>query len=406
MIRQIMHIDLDAFFVSVEQALNPKLKGKPVVVGGRADRRGVVAAASYEARAFGLHSAMPLATASRLCPHAIFIEGNFAKYREASRKFMAILADFSPYLEPMGLDEAYLDATGFESIHGSIRQMAVKVKQRTGDELGLCASIGIACNKIVAKIASDSSKPDGLLEVPVGEERSFLKLLPAAKLPGIGKNSERILHSLGIDTIGQLAAMPLDVLKSHFGAAGEQMHQHANGIDESKVEPPGEAKSISRETTFEKDTKELSLLETTLRYLSERVGSDLRQKDKLARCVTMKVRYKDFTTITRQHTLKQASDTDQTIFNTGLKLLTKEVSGEKQPVRLIGIGVSGLIEAGRQLDMLDPSAQRLNKLNTAIDLIRRKYGFTAIQTGRTMLLKDLFTPNKDGYTLQTPGLSR
>ena len=405
MARRIMHIDLDAFFVSVEQVLNPKLKGKPVVVGGRPDRRGVVAAASYEARAFGLHSAMPLATASRLCPQAIFIEGDFSKYREASQKFMAILGDFSPYLEPMGIDEAYLDATGFESLHGSIRHMAVKIKQRVKNELDLCASIGIASSKVVAKITSELSKPDGLLEVPPGKERSFLKPLPIAKLPGIGKKSAQTLKGLGINTIGQLANTPLEVLRSHFGAYGRLIHDHANGIDDSKVEPPGAAKSISRETTFNKDTRDSSLLKGTLRYLSERVGSDLRQKGKLAECIALKLRYADFTTITRQHTLPQATDADQTIFDTGLNLLKKELSGEKQLVRLIGIGVSNLVEASRQLNMLDSSAQRMERLNAAIDRIRKKYGFTAIQTGRTSRLKDIFPESGEGYTSHTPSLS-
>lgn len=406
MVRRIMHIDLDAFFVSVEQVLTPGLKGKPVVVGGKPDRRGVVAAASYEARAFGIHSAMPLATASRLCPQAIFIEGNFARYREASEKFMAILADFSPYLEPMGIDEAYLDVTGFESLHGSIRQMAVKIKQRVRYELGLCASIGIASNKIVAKVASERSKPDGLLEVPAGEERSFLSPLPVGKLPGIGQKSEQVLKSLGVSTIGQLANLPLVVLKSHFGIYGRLVHDHANGIDESQVMPPGEAKSISRETTFEKDTRNASLLKATLRYLGERVGSDLRQKGKLARCIGIKLRYADFTTITRQRTLGQASDTDQTIFDTGLKLMKKELAKEKRVVRLIGIGVSHLVESGRQLSLLDASPQRLEMLNATIDRIRQKYGFTAIQTGRTLRLKDIFPETDEGYTLHTPSLSR
>ena len=180
MTRQIMHIDLDAFFVSVEQALNPDLKGKPVIVGGKPERRGVVAAASYEARAFGLHAGMSLITASRLCPKAIFIEGDFHKYRDASQKFMAVLSDYSPFLEPMGLDEAYLDVTGFESLHRSIGKMAASIKQRIKDELGICASVGIASGKVVAKVASEMSKPDGLLEVPAGEERSFLSPLPVA----------------------------------------------------------------------------------------------------------------------------------------------------------------------------------------------------------------------------------
>ena len=201
MARRIMHIDLDAFFVSVEQVLNPELRGKPVVVGGKRDRRGVVASASYEARSFGLHAGMPLTTACRLCPQATLIEGSFSKYGDASQRFMAILADFSPFLEPVSLDEAYLEATGFESIYGSIHQMAVAIKQRIKDELGLCASIGIASSKVVAKVASELSKPDGLLEVADGEACSFLAPLPIAKLPGIGRKGERILNGLGINTI-------------------------------------------------------------------------------------------------------------------------------------------------------------------------------------------------------------
>jgi DNA polymerase-4 len=406
MARRIMHIDLDAFFVSVEQAENPQLKGKPVVVGGRPQGRGVVASASYEARAFGLHAGMPLATASRLCPQAIFIQGSFPKYREASRKFMAILADFSPFLEPMGLDEAYLDATGFESIHGSIRQMAVKIKQRIKDELGLTASIGIAGGKVIAKVASELAKPDGLLEVAAGKERSFLAPLAIARLPGIGKKTEQKLKSLNINTIGKLSTMSLKALKSHFGASGEVLRRFARGIDDREVEPPAAAKSISRETTFGQDTRDLSMLKSTLRYLGERVGADLRQKGKRARCVTLKLRYADFTTITRRQTLSQTTDSDQTIFDTGQKLLNKALSEEKQAVRLIGIGVSELVEAGKQLDMLDTSAQRQEQLNKAIDRIRKKYGFTAIQTGRTLKLKDIFPEGGEGYTLQTPSLSR
>lgn len=404
--RQIMHVDLDAFFVSVEQVLNPALQGKPVVVGGRPDRRGVIASASYEARAFGLHAGMPLATAARLCPRATFIEGNFTRYRDASQKFMAILADFSPLIEPMGLDEAYIDATGFDSIYGSTHQMAENIKRRVKDELGLHASIGIAGCKVAAKVASELSKPDGLLEVAAGKERSFLAPLPVSKLPGVGRKSQRALSSLGIHTIGELAATPLNVLKRHFGIASEWLHNHANGIDDRKVEPPGAAKSISRETTFGEDTKDISLLKATLRYLSERVGSTLRRRDKRARCITLKLRFADFTTITRNHTLSQPGDTDQAIFETGQKLLKKSLAQEKQPVRLIGIGVSKLTEPGGQLDMLDTSAQRQEQLNKAIDRIRKKYGFTAIQTGRTLLLKDLFPTDKDGYTLQTPSLSR
>ncbi len=389
--KTIIHIDLDAFFVSVEQVLNPELKGKPVVVGGKPDRRGVVAAASYEARAFGIHSGMPLVTAVRLCPKTIFIEGNFAGYREFSQKFMAILNDFTPFIEPMGIDEAYLDVTGFESIHGSIRQMADKMKQRIQSELGLCASVGIASCKVVAKVASDLSKPDGLIEVAPGEERDFLAPLPVEKLPGVGKQTVKVVKGLGVHTIGGLSQMPPYTLKSRFGTAGETLHLFANGIDNRQVLPPGEAKSISRETTFGEDTRDRSFLEATLWVQSEKVGADLRERGKQARCVTLKVRYADFATITRSNTLRETASTDQKIFETGVGLLERALEKEKQAVRLIGIGVSNLVEASQQATLFAPSDRKLEELNKAVDRIRDRYGFGAIQTGRAIRLKDIST---------------
>jgi DNA polymerase-4 len=332
---------------------------------------------------------MPLSTAARLCPHAIFIEGNYHRYAEVSKKFMAILADFSPFLEPMGLDEAYMDVTGFESLHGSIRQMALKIKQRVKDELGIIASVGIAACKIVAKVASDESKPDGLIEVPPGGEAVFLSPLAIRKLPGVGKKTEQVLTGLGIRTIGQLARMPTNALKSRFGVFGDVLHRHANGIDDSLVTPPEEAKSISRETTFEEDTHDNVLLAGTMSYLAERVGADLRELGKQAKCVSIKVRYTDFTTITRQRTLPQSTDVDQTIFQTGNDLMQKVVTADRQAIRLIGIGVSSLSEPGMQLSLMNGTEQRLEKLNRAVDRIRDKYGFTAIQTGRTVQLKNL-----------------
>ncbi|MGA3094763.1 MAG: DNA polymerase IV [Dehalococcoidales bacterium] len=403
---RIIHVDLDAFFVSVEQVDHPELRGKPVVVGGRPDTRGVVAAASYEARAFGVHSAMPLRTAARLCPQCIFVEGNFARYAEASRKFMAMLADFTPFLEPMGLDEAYMDVTGFESLHGSMRAMALTIKKRVKDDLGINVSVGIANSRVVAKIASDASKPDGLIEVPPGGETAFLAPLPIRRMPGIGEKTEPVLKRLGIDTIGKLARVPAEELKKLLGGHGEHLRNMALGLDDSPVLPPGEAKSMSRETTFAEDLRDRTVLEATLRYLAERVGRKLRQSGKLARCVTIKLRYADFATITRNHTLPQATVADGVIFEAGLKLLHTAMLKEKRAVRLIGIGVTGFTEAGQQLSLLDNSTLRLAKLDKAVDRIREKYGFGAIQTGRTMKLRELFEENERGYSLHTPGLSR
>ena len=394
---RIMHIDLDAFFVSVEQVFNPALRGKPVVVGGRLGQRGVVTSASYETRPFGLHAGMPLSHANRLCPQAIFVESNFSRYRETSRRFMAILADFSPEIEPGGLDEAYLDATGFESIYGSVGQMVSSLKERIRCELGIVASIGIASNKLVAKVASAESKPDGLLESAVGKEAAFLAPLPIRKLPGVGKKTEEVLIGLGVKTIGDITDLPVNTMKRRFGVFGEHLIRSARGIDESKVRPPGEAKSISRETTFARDIADSDHLEATLSQLSENVAADLRKHNKQARHVTLKLRWADFTTITRSCTLKQATGISGDISGAGKQLLKRELLTRRQPVRLIGIGISGLVTPAQQLNMLDDKSQRLEQINVAIDKIRDKYGFTAVGTGRLLALKDMFSDNSEGH---------
>jgi DNA polymerase-4 len=403
--RRILHVDLDAFFVSVEQALAPDLVGKPVVVGGQPDRRGVVASASYEARVFGIIAGMPLAQAYRLCPQAFFLQGCFPAYRDASEKFMTILANFSPCLEPAGLDEAYLDITGCE-LFGTPYQLADSIKKLVKKELKLIASIGIASCKVVAKIASDSGKPDGLVEVTDGQENQFLAPLPVVSLPGVGKKTEQSLKEMGIKTIGQLAALPLQVIKDRFGSYGLMIHHYANGIDNRKVETPGQAKSISRETTFAEDTSDKVFLQAMLRYLCERVGAELRQEIKQARTVTLKLRYSDFETITRRFSSREAIDADELIFAGAVKLLEQTLSGKRKQVRLIGMGVSNLVGYGKQLNLLDSRPQRLGHLDKAIDRIRNKYGFTAIQTGRTLLLKDIFDRREDDYVLETPSLSR
>ncbi len=383
-VRRVIHADLDAFFVSVEQALDHSLRGKPVVVGGKPEGRGVVASASYEARAFGIKAGMPVATAHRLCPHAIFMSGKFPRYVDASKKFMAILADFSPFLEPGGLDEAYLEATGFESLYGTIYNMGSLIKKRVREELDLPVSIGIAGCKIVAKVASAASKPDGLFEIPPGKDAEFLAPLSVGKLPGVGKKTEAILTGLGVKTIGNLAHVPDSLLKSRFGVFGGHLKRFANAIDDRPVEPPGEAKSVSRETTFAEDSSDIEFLRSVLWRLTEKVGADLRSMDKMARCINLKLRYSDFTTITRSLTLKQGTDRDQDIYESGRLMFEKAVMANKEPVRLIGIGVSGFVQKSIQLDMLDDRAKRLSELNQTIDRIRDKYGFEAIKMGRGM----------------------
>jgi len=379
MARCIFHIDLDAFFVSVEQVLDPRLKGKPVIVGGDPERRGVVASASYEARPFGIHAGMPLSRARRLCPQAIFIRANFSRYRDASAKFMEILADFSPHIEPLGLDEAYLDVTGYEQPYGSTRELALAIKERIYKELKLTASVGIATCKVVAKIASDLCKPDGLLEVAPGGEQDFLNRLPVAKLPGVGKKTEQALKSMGISTIGELASAPQERIREQFGAIGIVIHSYARGIDDRRVEAPGEPKSISKQITFAKDSLDRHFLEAELRGVCQEVGEELRCRNKKAKCVAIRLRYADFKTITRQLSLKQLVASNQLIFTTALQLLNKALAQRAKPVRLIGVKVSNLVAQEKQLHMFNSGAEKLDK---AIDKIRRKYGPTAIKTGK------------------------
>ena len=381
MARCIFHIDLDAFFVSVEQVLNPELKGKPVIVGGDPERRGVVASASYEARPFGIHSGMPSAKARRLCPQAIFIRSHFSLYKDASAKFMNILGDFSPQIEPLGFEEAYLDVTGCEEPYGSHRQLALAIKERINKELKLTGSVGIATCKVVAKIASDLCKPDGLLEIAPGEEQAFLNPLPVAKLPGVGKKTEQTLKEMGITTIGELASLPLGTIKRQFGATGAVLHSYARGIDEREVEAPGEAKSISQQLTFARDTLDRNFLEANLHNLCQEVCQDLRSQNKRAKCVAIRLRYADFKTITRQVILREASDVTQVIFATAQQLLSKALAQQEKPVRLIGIRISSLVGEGKQLPMFDSGTKKPEHLDKAIDKIRRKYGSTAIKTG-------------------------
>ena len=392
--RTIFHIDLDAFFVTVEQVLNPVLRGKPVIVGGRPEGRGVVAAASYEARKYGVHSAMPIARAKKLCPQAVFLTGNYRKYVEFSQKFMDVLGDYTPSLQSGGLDEAYLDVTGCENF-GSWRGLAMKMKQRITKDTGLVASIGIAACRVVAKVASDYGKPDGLIEVLPGEERAFLSTLPVRRLPGVGEKTGKVLKTMGIEIIGQLADMPDGSFRTRFGDGMAWLQQHARGIDDSPVEARGEAKSISRETTFEKDTVDSAMLRATLRYFAEKLGAELRDMDKMTRTVTLKLRYADFETISRGATSKEATNLDDTIFRAAVHLLESALGKKYRPVRLIGLEVSNFSCGAKQLGLFDAETNRLEQLDRAIDRVRDKYGFDSIQTGYTLELKQRQNPG--GY---------
>lgn len=387
--RSIFHIDLDAFFVSVEQVLNPALRGKPVIVGGRPEGRGVVSAASYEARKYGVHSAMPLSRAKRLCPQAVFLTGNYRKYVEFSHKFMAILGDYTPSLQPGGLDEAYLDVTGCEN-YGSWRALATKMKQRIKKETGLVASVGIAPCRVVAKVASDLGKPDGLVEVLPGNERVFLAALPVRKLPGVGEKTGKALKMMGIETIGQLADLPDSLFRSRFGEGMVWLQQHARGVDDSPVEAYGEAKSISRETTFASDTMDLAFLRGNLRYFAEKLGAELREEGKSVRTVTLKLRYSDFETVNRSSTAREGTNLDDAIFQSAVRLLEKTLGNRFKPVRLIGLEVSHFSGGETQLSFFDAEARRLEQLDRAIDQVRDKYGFDAIQTGYTLDLKQKY----------------
>ncbi len=406
MVRRIFHVDLDAFFVAVERSLDSSLVGKPVVVGGVPGGRGVVACASYEARAYGLRAGMPLYQSQRLCPKAIFVPGRYSRYQEVSEKFMGILGDYTPFIEPMGIDEAYLDMTGFESLYGPMEGIARTIKERIKKEAVVTASIGIASSRVVAKVASDYDKPDGLVEVPPGQDAAFLAPLPVGQLPGVGSKTEEVLKRFDITTVGQLAALSPVTLRRIFGVWGDLLHMWASGLDNSVVAPPGEAKSISRETTFAEDTLDMSFLRGILRYLGERVGASLRRQGKLARCVTLKLRYRDFETVSRHSTLKIPADDDATIFETGEHLLAKALKERRDKVRLIGIGVQNLMSPGHQLSLFGSGSSSRRSLSEAMDVIRDRYGYTSIQRGLTYGLRDAFGEENGHFILKTPALSR
>jgi DNA polymerase IV len=401
--RQILHVDLDAFFVAVEQARDPSLRGKAVVVGGDPGGRGVVATASYEARQFGVRSGMPLRTARRLASDAIFLRGDFKEYSRVSTSFHAVLRDYSPLVESGGLDEAYIDLTGCEPLVGSAEQAAQSLRRHVRTELGIAASVGIASSRLVAKVASDAAKPDGVIEVPPGGEPGFLAPMPLRALPMLGPSMEKRLEQLGLRTLGQLAALPVATLEGLFGRHGRVIWQRAQGIDATPVGGEAGAKSISREGTFSSDVVDPQHLRAVLRAFSESVGSQLRQQGRRARTVTLKLRWEDFTTISRSITLSRPVSSNDAIFNAANGLLENVRESNRRPVRLIGVGANGLLDDAVQLSLEPTFESKAESLSQMFDRVRGKYGRRSLQTGRTAF--DKATAREESIFERSAGLS-
>lgn len=381
---KILHVDMDAFYVSVEEWNNPALKGKPVVVGGRAETRGVVAAANYVSRQFGVHSAMPTARAKRLCPDLIIIAGNHRHYAEVSSQIRAIFHRYTPLVEPLSLDEAFLDVAASKKLFGTAVDIGQRIKHEIKSELGLTASVGVAPNKFLAKIASDLDKPDGFIEVDADNVHAFLDPLPVTRLWGVGKVGNRIFQAQGIRTIAELRQQSSQWLQEAFGSWGETLWQLAHGIDERKVIPDHEAKSISHEVTFPEDIKDMTVLKTCLMELTEQVTRRLRKNRLQGRTVQLKIRFADFKTITRSRTLPQMTNITQEVFRTGTDLLESNLDANSQAVRLIGISVTGFDDTRPVQSNLFDSLSREKEINIdeLADRVNIKYGSSALKRGR------------------------
>jgi DNA polymerase-4 len=383
--RTIIHLDMDAFYASVEVLDNPSLKGKPVVVGGDANR-GVVSAASYEAREFGIHSALSMAIAMRRCPGAVFLPTRMNRYREISRQIFAIFQTFTPLVEPISLDEAFLDVTGSLRLFGPAEIIAATIRKQVKEQIGLTVSAGIASSKLVAKIASDFDKPDGLTIVPPGEEQAFLAPLPITRLWGVGKATREALALLGVQTIGDLSRLPPDLLQRKFGKHGNSLYQASLGIDDREVTPGREMKSIGHEETFAADLVELKIIQRELLALADKVTRRMRRYGVTGRCISLKVKYSDFKQITRSHTIEGTTDDNSVIYKEVIKLLEKTEAGNN-PIRLLGVAVSHLHSDGKiQLELFDERKNKLKKqqVNQALDAINEKFGTTAIVPGRLL----------------------
>lgn len=386
--RWILHLDMDAFFASVEQMDRPELKGRPVIIGGA--ERGVVSTASYEARKFGVHSAMPMFRAKKLCPQGVFLRGRMARYQEKSREVMLLLEKFSPLVEQASVDEAYLDATGLERVFGSALDMARQLQAEVYAQSGLSCSIGLAPVKFLAKIASDMQKPGGLTVISHAEVPAFLERLPVGKIPGVGPQMLKNLELLGIRRAADVQRYPEDFWQARLGKAGGALFDRARGIDPRPVEPYTEAKSESAENTFARDISTVPELSVWLLRQSERVGRSLRARGLFGRTITLKLKYNDFSQKTRSRTLKRPTNLTRTIYETALELLGE--ARLERPLRLIGVGVSRFERSGRQLSLLpDPeeeAAGREAALDAALDALRGKFGSRSVIRGKLFADKE------------------
>lgn len=367
--RKIVHMDLDSFFVSVERLYDSKLNGKPILIGGSGDR-GVVASCSYEARKFGVHSAMPMRTARQLCPEAMIIRGDFEKYSQKSHDVTEIIREDVPLFEKSSIDEFYIDYTGMDRFFGCFK-MARELRQRILEETGLPISLGLSENKTVSKVATGEAKPNNAKEIPFGFEKPFLAPLSVRKIPMIGEKTSHTLYNMGVRKVQTLQNMPSELLEATFGKNGRIIWEKANGIDRSLVTPYSEAKSISSENTFEQDTIDVKMLEANMIAMTEQLASKLRQKQQLTACVSVKIRYSDFDTHTIQQRVPYTS-TDHTLI-TVVKALFKKLYNRRMLIRLIGVRFSSLVHGNYQINLFEDSEEQI-RLYQALDRLNIKYG--------------------------------
>lgn len=384
----ILHIDMDAFFVSVELLARPELRGLPVIVGGGPNQRGVVTSASYEARKFGVHSAMPLRTAGKLCPHGIFLDGHHDLYGQWSDRIAAIMGKYSPLVEMASIDEAYVNLAGTERLHGPPVAAAHKLLREITSTTSLPCSGGLGATRLVAKVASEQAKPRGFAWIAAGQEPIFLAPLAVRKIPGVGRVTEAALKNLGIEEIAQLQCLSLESLEEFFGRWGTALYRKARGIDSYEFFIDAEPKSLSHNQTFGEDTNDRERLESMLSYLCQRVSKRLRDAGLHARRITLTLRYANFKTITRNHTLAEPGDLD-TLFLAAIRGLFAHAWDGRAMLRLVGVGLSSFSSGSGQLDLLDGDRRdKLERLARATDKLRDRFGFSKVQLGGSLTNRD------------------